>query len=108
MVDASIPLLFPEFTILRNDSTLEVVGVSGDAGLPAAWDSAALMLEEAARMTVRKTFDERAARVGASVSGRWRIVWTSLGAALLGPFARSTASFWRFSHPNELITLLSG
>ena len=44
-----------------------------NAGLRAARDSTALMLEEAARMNgaaVRKAFEEGAARIGASVSDR--------------------------------------
>ena len=57
-----------------------------NAGLRAARDSTALMLEEAARMNaaaVRKTFEEGLARMEQAIAASRQIAWLSLAAAVV-------------------------
>jgi hypothetical protein len=72
-----------------------------NAGLRAARDSTALMLEEAARMngaTVRKTFEEGVARIEAALATGRRIAWVSLAASVIAFMAAVFTLFARVIH----------
>jgi hypothetical protein len=67
-----------------------------NAGLRAARDSTALMLEEAARMNaaaVRKAFEEGVTRMEKALVASRRIAWLSLTAAILAFMAAVCALF---------------
>src|SRR5271166_6451544 len=72
-----------------------------NAGLQAAQNSTALLLEEAARMNaaaVRKAFEEGVARMErALAAGRW-IAWLSLAASVVALLATLCAIFVRVIH----------
>src|ERR1700719_1868021 len=67
-----------------------------NAGLRAARDSTALMLEEAARMNaaaVRKAFEEGVARIEQTLAASRRIAWLSLAASVVALIAAVCAVF---------------
>ena len=72
-----------------------------NAGLRAARDSSALMLEEAARMNgaaVRKAFEEGITRMEETLAASRRIAWLSLAAAVVALLAALCAIFVRVIH----------
>ena len=72
-----------------------------NAGLRAARDSTALMLEEAARMNaaaVRKAVEEGVARMETTLATSRRIAWLSLAAAIVAFMAAVCAIFVRVIH----------
>jgi hypothetical protein len=72
-----------------------------NAGLRAARDSTALMLEEAARMNgaaVRKAFEEGAARMEQALAAGRRIAWVSLAAAIAALLAAVCSILVRVNH----------
>jgi Transcriptional activator TraM len=72
-----------------------------NAGLRAARDSTALMLEEAARMNasaVRKAFDEGATRMEKALAASRRIAWLSLAAAAIAFIAAVCTIFSGVRH----------
>ena len=71
------------------------------AGLQAAQNSTALLLEEAARMNaaaVRKAFEEGITRMEAALAAARRIAWLSLAAAVIAFVAAAGAIFMRVIH----------
>jgi Transcriptional activator TraM len=72
-----------------------------NAGLRASRDSTALMLEEAARMngaSVRKAFEEGAARMEQALAAGRRIAWVSLAASVVSFTAAVCAIFVHVIH----------
>ena len=72
-----------------------------NAGLRAARDSTALMLEEAARMNgaaVRKAFEEGLARMDEALAASRRVAWLSLTAAIVAFMAAVCAIFVHVIH----------
>jgi hypothetical protein len=72
-----------------------------NAGLQAAQNSTALLLEEAARMNgaaLRKAFEEGVARTEQALSVGRRIAWLSLAASVVALSAAICAIFARLVH----------
>ena len=72
-----------------------------NAGLQAAQQSTALLLEEAARMNaaaVRKAFEEGVARMEQALAAGRRIAWLSLAASVVALTAAICAIFVRGIH----------
>ncbi len=66
-----------------------------NAGLRAAQNNAALLLEKAARMNgaaVRKAFEEGVARMEETLTASRRIAWLSLAASAVASWRRSAPS----------------
>jgi hypothetical protein len=72
-----------------------------NAGLQAAQQSTALLLEEAARMNaaaVRQAFEEGVARMEQALANGRRIAWLSLAAAVMAFIAAACAIFVHVIH----------
>jgi len=95
-----------EATLARNQTAWNeqakgLAQQSLNAGLQAARDSTALMLEEAARMNaaaVRKAFEEGADRMEETIAASRRIAWLSLAASILAFTAAVCAIFVHVIH----------
>ena len=84
-----------------SDQAKALAQQSLNAGLQAAQNSMALLLEEAARMnggTVRQAFDEGVARMEHALAAGRRIAWLSLTAAVVALVAASCAIFVHVIH----------
>ena len=87
--------------ITWSEQAKDLAQQSLNAGLRAARDSTALMLEEAARMNaaaVRKAFEEGVTRMEQALVASRRIAWLSLTAATVAFMAAVCALFVRVIH----------
>ena len=84
-----------------SDQAKALAQQSLNAGLQAAQNSTALLLEEAARMNagaVRKAFEEGISRMEETLAASRRIAWLSLTASIVALIAGICAIFVRVIH----------